>query len=199
MNIEIKRLSPHLVDDYLHFFDVTPHTEKPDNEDCKCYCVWWCGEDQNNEVFEKYLSTKEKRRDYARDKIIANKIKGYLAYCDNKVVGWCNANTKSDCYSCFCWRNFMGEVHKETPNQKIKSILCFAIAPEIRGKGVATKLLEQVCIDAKIDGFDFVEGYPNDYFLNQAEDYMGPVMMYKNLGFGEYYHINKKIVMRKKL
>lgn len=89
MNIEIKRLSPQLVDDYLHFFDVTPHSEKPDNDDCKCYCVWWC-----------------------------------------------NANTKCDCYNCFCWCNFMGDVHKENPIQKIKSIFCFAIVPEMRGKGV---------------------------------------------------------------
>jgi hypothetical protein len=42
MNIEIKKLSPELTEDYVRFFDVTPHSEKPDADECKCYCVWWC-------------------------------------------------------------------------------------------------------------------------------------------------------------
>lgn len=199
MSIEIKKLSAELVEDYLHFFDVTPHSERPDDDGCKCYCVWWCGEDQNNEVFEQYLSTTEKRREYARVKIEENKIQGYLAYSDNKVVGWCNANTKSDCYQCFCWRNFMSEVHKEESAQKVKSIVCFAVAPEYRGKGVASKLLEQACMDAKQDGFDYIEGYPNSNFKNQAEDFMGPASMYKKFDFIEAYTIQNKTVMRKKL
>ncbi len=197
MKIEIKKLMPQLIDDYLHFFDVTPHSEKPDEDGCKCYCVWWCGEEQDNEVFEKYLATKEKRREYAREKIMQNKLQGYLAYCENKVVGWCNTNTKNDCYNCFCWKNFMGEVHKN--NEKVKSILCFAISPEFRGKGIASKLLNQICIDAKLDGFDFVEGYPNESFLNEAQDFMGPLTLYKNNGFTEYYGINGKTVMRRKI
>lgn len=39
MNIEIKKLSPELTEDYLRFFDTTPHSERPDEGDCKCYCV----------------------------------------------------------------------------------------------------------------------------------------------------------------
>lgn len=26
MHVEIKKLTPNLIDDYLHFFDVTPHS-----------------------------------------------------------------------------------------------------------------------------------------------------------------------------
>ncbi len=199
MNIEIQRLSPELIEDYLHFFDITPHSEKPDRNECRCYCVWWCGENQNNEIFEKYLETKEKRREYARSKIIESKIQGYLAFCDRQVVGWCNANVKSECYDCFCWRNFMGEVHREDTADKIKAIFCFAVSPEFRGKGVASKLHERVCQDAKADGFTCIEAYPNGNFLNQAEDYMGPLDMYRKAGFVESYTIAKKVVMRKKI
>lgn len=39
-NIEIRKLSPELAEDYVHFFDITPHSEIPDSDDCKCYCVW---------------------------------------------------------------------------------------------------------------------------------------------------------------
>ena len=30
MNIEIRRLTPELADDYVHFFDITPHDEYVD-------------------------------------------------------------------------------------------------------------------------------------------------------------------------
>ncbi len=40
MNIQIKKLTPVLLNDYLHFFDTTPHhTNKPED---RCYCVGWC-------------------------------------------------------------------------------------------------------------------------------------------------------------
>ena len=199
MNIEIKKLSAELIDDYLHFFDTTPHSERPDSDECKCYCVWWCGDDQTDKVYENYLSTKEKRREYARNSIVAGKLQGYLAYCENEVVGWCNANTKSECYQCFCWKKYMGDVHKEVFSKKIKSIFCFAVSPKVRGMGVATKLLEQICKDAKLENFESVEAYPNSDFQNQAEDFMGPLGMYKKLGFVVTYEIDQKKVMVKKL
>ena len=59
--------------------------------------------------------------------------------------------------------------------------------------------LTRVCADAKTDGFDYVEGYPNSAFLNEAEDYMGPLAMYKSAGLTGYYSIKDKLVMIKKL
>ncbi len=35
MNIQIKKLTPKLVEDYIHFFDVTPHDKYVDEH--KCY------------------------------------------------------------------------------------------------------------------------------------------------------------------
>ena len=126
MNIEIRRLSPDLTDDYIRFFDITPHSEKPYSDDCKCYCVWWCSEEQDIDNID-YLLSKEKRRNYAVKKIKENKIQGYLAYHDGKVVGWCNANTKSDCLKCYCWRRFMSAVPTGdvVSGARVKSIFCF--------------------------------------------------------------------------
>ena len=87
---------------YMAIFDNTPHATN--KEEHKCYCIWWCNED----IGEKDYSSVEKRRELSINYIQGNNIQGYLAYCDNKVVGWCNANTKSDCYECFCWKRFMG-------------------------------------------------------------------------------------------
>ena len=85
------------------------------------------------------------------------------------------------------------------PDIKVKSIFCFAIAPEMRRKGIAKLLLEHVCQDAAQDGFDFVEAYPNKEYANEAEDYMGPVEIYKKSGFIVHYETARQYVMRKHL
>lgn len=128
MNIEIKKLTPELADDYVHFFDTTPHDDYIDEH--KCYCVCWC----NDDYADKDFSTVEKRRKWAFEYVKSNKIQGYLAYSEGKVVGWCNANTKSECTKCAGYRFFLKK-YVPHDDKKIKSIFCFTIAPEMRRKG----------------------------------------------------------------
>jgi GNAT superfamily N-acetyltransferase len=85
------------------------------------------------------------------------------------------------------------------PDIKVKSVFCYAIAPEMRRKGISKLLLERVCQDAARDGFDFVEAYPNKEFANEAEDYMGPAEMYVKSGFAVHYETARQFVMRKHL
>lgn len=193
MNIEIRKLTPDLAEDYVHFFDTTPHDDNI--EEHKCYCVCWCGDDCEG----KDLSSPEKRRDYAIEYVRDNSLQGYLAYYDGKVVGWCNANTKADCLKCYSWRRFMGSVPTEEVSSgiKVKSIFCFVIAPEMKRKGIATRFLERVCQDAAQDGFDLIEAYPNKEFIDEAADFMGPVELYRKSGFNVFCETEKRFVMRK--
>lgn len=153
MNIEIKRLSPALVDDYVKFFDKTPHDDNVDEH--KCYCVCWCSADHR---IETDFSSAGKRRDLAIQYVQSGVIQGYLAYSGDKVVGWCNANSKSECLHCSSWLRFMQPFNaiETDENSKVKSVFCFVIAPEMRRKGVAKLLLERVCEDATKEGFDVV-------------------------------------------
>ena len=195
MDIIIKRLTPELVEDYLHFFDTTPHEDGIDEN--KCYCVCWCSADHRGETD---LSSDAKRRELAREYVIKGIMQGYLAYQGSKVVGWCNANTKSECQDCISWLRFMQSVECDDSILKVKSIFCYVIAPEMRRKGIATKLLERVCTDAQMDGFDIVESYPKKEFVNVARDFMGPSSMYKKMGFTIYKELGQdKVIMRKSL
>jgi GNAT superfamily N-acetyltransferase len=199
MDIEIRKLTPALTEDYIRFFDITPHSERPEDDDCKCYCVWWCSDDFEGK--ESITTSLEKRRDYAIRCIKTNSIQGYLAYSDNRVVGWCNANTKSDCLKCFSWRRFMGSVPTEDAASgiRVKSVFCFTIAPEMRGKGVSKLLLERVCQDAVRDGFDCVEAYPRKEAFHEAKDCMGPAGLFRKSGFTVYAETADNLVMRKML
>ncbi|HHU56458.1 MAG TPA: GNAT family N-acetyltransferase [Acholeplasmataceae bacterium] len=191
MNIEIRKLMPEMVDDYVNFFDTTPHDDHIDKH--KCYCVSWCSDD----FLGKDFSTVEKRRKQAYEYVRSNKIQGYLAYYNGKVVGWCNANTKSECTKCAGWRAFMNYVPLD--DKKVKSIFCFTIAPEMKRKGVATSLLKRVCDDAKQEGFEFVEAYPYKEEGYQSSNYGGYVKMYEKLGFKIFLDTSKGLIMRKNL
>ena len=196
--IEIRRLAPDLAEAYADFFDATPHNEK---YKAKCYCVYWCGEESGDMDY----STKKSRRDYAVKCVRENKIRGYFAYLNGKAVGWCNANTKSDCLACRGWQGINGPrrgyIPTEGPGQgiRVKSVFCFVIAPEMRRQGVATLLLERVCLDAANEGFDFAEAYPDKEVNEKSENYPGYANMYFKCGFTIFHETKRKLVMRKRL
>jgi len=180
------------------FFDTTPHNER---YKMKCYCVYWCNEDSKDEHFY----SKKARRDYAIQCVEANNIQGYLAYCNDKVVGWCNANTKSDCLKCTGWRGSNGPrkgfrpTEESTPEIRAKSVFCFAVAPKMRRQGIVSQLLARVCQDAAEGGFDFVEAYPDKEVTVKSENFVGYADMYKRNGFAVYCETKNKLVMRKQL
>lgn len=192
MDIEIKRLSPELADDYVHFFDVTPHDEYVDTH--KCYCVCWCADDYEGKDF----STAAKRRAAAHAYVQQGILQGYLAYHNGKPVGWCNANTKINCLRCCSWRMFMKDV-PVSASEKVKSVFCFVIAPDMQRQGIASRLLEQVIHDAKADGFDAIEAYPNKHFQSVAADFMGPADLYSKYGFERIGETGDKCIVRKNL
>jgi len=193
MNIEIKKLTPDLVEDYVRFFDETPHNDKWNT---KCYCVCWC----SNEPKGIDCSTEDKRRMAAFQFVKDGNLQGYLAYSGIKVIGWCNANTKADCTTGQFWRYLMASVPiDELADRNVKSVFCFTIAPEMQRKGVATQLLERVCKDAAEEGFDFVEVYPNKVVTAESENHGGFAEMYKKLGFTVYTELENMFVMRKEL
>lgn len=191
MEIEIRKLTPGQADAYIRFFDTTPHDNEVDEE--KCYCVGWCGSGPQD------FSCREKRRAYAR-KIVENGLQqGYLAYCDGEAVGWCNAGTKADCLQSPAWTYFMSDVPTDETDDKVRSVFCFVIAPHMKRKGVATKLLERVCADAAAEGLSFVEVYPNKQFDIDYLEFMGPAAMYEKSGFTVTAEVKDRFVMRKKL
>lgn len=194
MEIEIRRLTPDIAEDYVHFFDVTPHDVNTDER--KCYCVTWRSDDSYDNG-NHWFPTREERRNRAIKFVRAGSLQGYLAYLGNEIVGWCNAN--ADCQLCVNYLRSYWPIEEYCADIKVKSVFCFMIAPEMQRKGIATQLLERVCKDAADDGFDFVEAYVNEKFIHTDHDFRGPLAMYEKCGFSKYAEREGKVVMRKAL
>jgi hypothetical protein len=63
--------------------------------------------------------------------------------------------------------------------------------------GLATKLVERVCLDAAAEGFDFVEAYAN--IKHEELDFRGPLTMYLKCGFNICNEREGMVVVRKNL
>lgn len=192
--IIIKPLIPELNGDYLDFFDNRAFTD--DNPNGPCYCT---SPNQDEENIKRMVSefkifgVKETVRKYAVEMLNENKIQGYLAYDGELSIGWCNA---ADMES---YVGFVPEFARENICGKTVSIVCFEIAPEYRGMGIASAFIDRVCNDAKSNGYIAVEGYAKLSDKRNDFDYQGPIRLYKKAGFVEVARENGQVIMRKVL
>jgi GNAT superfamily N-acetyltransferase len=96
-------------------------------------------------------------RGYVVKQLEEGRIFGYLAYDGDVPIGWCNAGNM-DAYAVNDFQ-FIPDFARRCAVGKTMSVVCFAIAPEYHGKGVATALLERMSADAGGEGYVGVEGY----------------------------------------
>ncbi|MFO7612994.1 MAG: GNAT family N-acetyltransferase [Clostridia bacterium] len=201
MNFVIKALTPELTADFFDFFDNRAFT---DHEEWSfCYCTFFHMDKEHEQRVEEEVkanSGKDALRNCLKNTAVAflkeNTLQGYLAYIQGVPVGWCNANDKS-AYSRFDFNPEVSEFIRTYSNDKTKTVACFTIAPEYRGRGLATALLERVVSDAGAEGYAFVEVYPRLHDIREPFDYNGPVRLYKKAGFAEVARKGKVIIMRK--
>lgn len=194
MEIEIRKLTPDLAEDYVHFFDVTPHDVNIDDK--KCYCVTWRSDD-SYENLSHWFPTREERRSRAIEFVKAGNLQGYLAYHDNEIVGWCNAN--ADCHLCIDYLSKFWPIEEHNLEIKVKSVFCFMVAPRMQKKGIATELLERVCKETADEGFDYVEAYTSGKNRHMDHDCRGHLALYEKCGFYIYAEKEGRVVVRKAL
>lgn len=196
MNIVIKKLTPELTKDYIDFMEQVAFT---DNEEwAGCYCVFY----HWNDAFEKASQLHPEgsicyRRDLSIKFIQEGILQGYLAYVDGKVVGWCNVNDKEAFES--LKKEKRPELWDDTEiDAKVRFVVCFTIAPEMRRKGIATLMLQQICEDAKAEGYHYVEAFPGMGEIN-SRSYHGPYPVFEKCGFQLHKSCGDLAIVRKYL
>ena len=208
MEIEIKALTPDFVEDYINFFDHRAFSDGSPYYPCYCNAFNMSAIEIDNmrEQAKHYGGGvdgwQRSLRESATQMVKESRIRGYLAFDNGIAIGWCNTNDRMNYYR-------VGEFDLDhvpedrVPSdcqreRQIKSIVCFEISPEYRGKGIATQLLNQVCADALAEGYEYVEAYPSEQMQNSLA-FTGPVRLYEKAGFTEFSRIGSTIVMSKKL
>lgn len=206
----IRRLTPDLLEDYLDFFDHRAFSDGSPFYPCYCSAFNMSRERIQDEFFRQAEINgggndgwKKALRDSAVRMVTNGEIQGYLAYDRGLAVGWCNANDRLN--YCRVGEFDLSSVPSDEPcddcqcRGQVKSVVCFEIAPEYRGKGIATLLLEAVCRDALAEGFAYVEAYPAGDEGLQGLAFTGPKRLYEKAGFVFTARKGSTLVMRKRL
>lgn len=196
MDITIKELTPNMVLPYIDFFDNRAFSDGNINKGC--YCVWhhWT---EKHEYERSQLPSEEQpfcKRNYAAYLIRHDQLHGFAAYDKGKMIGFCNADLK-DRYFRLSKENNPGSWIGTDDSDKVLAIVCFTVAPDYRGKGIAKKLLHHACAFAKKSGYNYVESYPSDGEFH-PNNCCGSRSMYEAQAF-TIFHVHDGIIARKKL
>jgi GNAT superfamily N-acetyltransferase len=156
----------------MAFFDGEAFSDNPRWSSCYCQCFY---EDHSRIVWA--ARTAAENRGCANQRIVRGEMQGLLAYCDGQVIGWCNAAPRRLLHAL--------DAEPIANQEQVGTILCFLVAPNARGRGVATALLNAACGHLEAQGLRWVEANPRPRARGAAENHFGPLAMYLAAGFTE--------------
>lgn len=168
--ILVRALSPALLQDYLNFFDYDAFADNP--RWAGCYCHFNQAAHDEKKWDERGA---EENRAAASALIERGELRGYLAYVNDYVVGWCNVNARER-FTTFTPEDFPG-------GENSALIVCFTVAAQYRNMGVARKLLDAALEGLRRDGFKRVYALTRTDTENPAANHHGPLKMYLDAGF----------------
>jgi len=171
MTVEIRPLSPALVDDYLAFFDRDAFADNPEWAACYCRFFLWDGDRTGWEAAEAPAN-----RAAVAELIRRGVQQGLLAYGDGVPVGWCQAMEPRYLSSLGLWL-------ERDAAADTGAITCFTIAAPWRRRGVARALLAAACDRFAAAGLTWAEAYPRRGGDGTADNYPGPLSLYLAAGF----------------
>ena len=121
--IEVRELSPELLEDYLKFFDQAfsdfPHW-------AGCYCGFY---DTLGNDWDPTVKAGPEHRAARAERIRSGRAQGLHAYFDGEPVGWCNAQPRKNFAN---MRSYTVAV--TNPEESVGSIMCFLVSPQHRGE-----------------------------------------------------------------
>lgn len=173
--VELHRLAPDRLDDFMAFFEGEAFEDNPDWSSCYCQCYY-----EDHRIVRWTDRTGMQNRRCASDRIVTGSMQGVLAYRDGRVVGWCNAAPRKLLHA------LDGEPVDDV--ERIGTILCFVVAPRLRGQGVAKALLAAACHHLRDQGMAVAEANPRAHAAGPADQHFGPLRLYLEAGFEAFVH-----------
>lgn len=165
-DLRIERLSELLRDDFYRLHVTAKHPGW-------CNCVaWWT---QNWDGWGD--RTVEENR-ALRDRLFEQQVSdGYLLYRGGEPAGWCQALERD-------WLTKLATQFALAPDPRVWAIGCFFIAPPLRRRGLATRLLEHVIAEARRSGVSRLEAFPKrGDQLDELDLWNGPEALFLRFGF----------------
>jgi GNAT superfamily N-acetyltransferase len=170
VTVSIHPLSPERLPDLLRFFEGEAFADNPRWASCYCQCFY-----EDHSVVSWKDRTAAENRALAQQRTADRRMRGHLAYLDGEPVGWCNAVPRLLAHAL--------DSEPIANAHEVGTLLCFVVAPQHRGQGIATALLAAACAGLRSAGLEYVEAFPRPLARNAAENHFGPLSMFLAAGF----------------
>ncbi len=196
--VRIERLTPDRVEDYLTFFDHEHGPAFADNPEwARCYCHYY----QVPPALHWPSLDGNANRAAMRERIVSGEMEGFLAYGDQGVVGWVNAQPYHKLRHA-CARLRIPAPLLPVPSHEAAAIVCFVVTPSWRRKGVARALLHGALDDLLARGIRVVDAFPWKAGPDETapvDHYHGTLSMFVAAGFAPIAEHETMTVVRKSL
>jgi GNAT superfamily N-acetyltransferase len=155
-----------------------------------CWCMWW-------RITRREFAEQQgdKNRKAMKDIVDSGEVPGILAYRDQVPVGWCSVAPRERYGSLE-----RSPVLKRLDDRPVWSIVCFFIARDCRGEGIAEQLAKGAVDYVREQGGSVIEAYPVQPRSGQVppiSSFMGLPVIYERAGFVEIARPSKtRIIMR---
>ena len=166
MNVAVRRLDPSRRQDFF-----TLHSDRNGCGWCQCVAWWvptWTGWGERTTEMNQAL--RESLFERGQDD-------GYLLYANGEPAGWAQVGLRDRL------EKLVGE-YGCGPDPRAWAVTCFLLAPQVRGRGLARRLLEAILSDLPERGARSVEAYPRRGVGLPAEDvWTAPEALFLEAGF----------------
>lgn len=168
--LDIQPLTADTLPDFLTFFEGSAFSDNPRWASCYCQCFL-----EDHRVVAWNARSAAQNRAFACERVARAEMQGYLARIDGVPVGWCNAGP----------RRLFHALDDEpmADADTVGTVMCFVVAPEQRGKGVARRLLDAACAGLRAQGLAVAEAHPRADVTSDAQNHFGPLGLYLSAGF----------------
>jgi GNAT superfamily N-acetyltransferase len=167
--VEVVPIAPSIADEIIDFFDRDAFPDNPAWGSCYCMFYFLGGMANSDWGHVPWQETRQAQL----DRLHGGATTGTIARIGDRIVGWCNATSRSEFPSRVTGVN----------DDAVCSVVCFVIAPPHRGHGLAKLLLAGAVDHARRTGFREVEAYPRSEPKDAASSYVGALSMYLDAGF----------------
>jgi GNAT superfamily N-acetyltransferase len=180
-------LQPSDRDAWLDFFD---HRAFADHADWSaCYCRYFLAGQAVD--WEEACARRVNRAPMA-EAVAAGQVDGVLAWEDGRVVGWAHVGPAAR-FVTHAGPTFPGE------GPEVGAIVCFLVQADARGKGLAGALLDGALRHLRDQGFSAVVALAARPELAAADQFTGPLALFRAAGFVEGEGMARRIRVRRRL
>ncbi len=182
--IEIKKLNPDLIADYMAFHERLEFSHAPEWRGCYCHFY------HSTETPTEWTKEQIQRHKLEVERNIENRVMtGFLAYDNDLLIGWLNANDLKT------YVRIKDSLEPYVKGKTCALAMCYLIDPNYRNQGIARQLLDAAMTYYRLKGYDGMLALPSSTKDNKERQYHGSLHMYQEKGFEVLESLGDVIVM----